>query len=214
MKAVTLQRIEEEWTGRRGDMKPLHCLGIAGSPRRNGNSSLALDQVLKGAQDAGAVTEKVVLCDLNFSPCIACDGCFPQGECVLVDDLQQVYPKLLTADRIVLAAPIYGMGINAQTKAFIDRCQPFWATKYVRHQKVITNMTQTGRKGLYVGVAGSEFSDVFDGAERVAKYFFHVLEAAYSGSLCYRKLDGAGQILEQPAVLNELYAAGYNLAKS
>jgi hypothetical protein len=40
------------------------------------------------------------------------------------------------------------------------------------------------------------------------------LEAAYSGSLCYRKLDGAGQILEQPAVLNELYAAGYNLAKS
>ena len=61
-------------------------LGISGSPHRHGNTETLLDSFLDGAKAAGASVEKVVLKDLNYSPCRGCNACHKTGECVVKDD--------------------------------------------------------------------------------------------------------------------------------
>jgi len=195
------------------DKPQLYCLGIATSPQTGGNTTMLLEKAMEGARAAGAKTELISLNHYYFSPCIACDGCFKEGKCVVPDDMQIIYDKLLTADRIILAAPIFSLGMCAQAKAMVDRTQRFWSTKYILKKEVIPDKDKRpARKGFFISTAGSDHNNVFDGALQVAKYFFLMLEVQYTGSYCYKQVDEKGAILNHPEALDEVYQAGYNLA--
>lgn len=197
------------------DNRPLYCIGIAASPRAGGNTTILLEKALEGARQAGARTEIIILNRYKFSPCIACDGCFKEGKCVVADDMQIIYEKLLAADRLILAAPIFSMGICAQAKAMIDRTQRFWSTKYILKKDVISDKkSRPARKGIFICTAGSNHKNVFDGALQVAKYFFLMLEMEFVGSYCYKQVDEKGAILNHPEALEEVYNAGYALGLS
>jgi len=114
----------------------MRVLGIAGSPRRGGNTDLLLEKAIAGASDAGAETEIIVLHGLNISPCRHCDGCLEAGRCVIEDDMQWIHTRLRESDRLIVASPVFFMGLTAQTKMMIDRCQALWAIKYVLKQPV------------------------------------------------------------------------------
>lgn len=192
--------------------KPIYCVGFAASPRKGGNTEILLKKALEGAEKAGAKTELVYLNSYKFSPCVACDGCFKEGKCVVNDDMQLIYEKMLKADRIILAAPIFSMGMCAQAKSMIDRTQRFWSTKYILKQNVITDKdNRPPRKGIFISASGSDHKDVFSGAIQVAKYFFLMLETELTGTYCYSKTDAKGAILERPDALEEVYGAGFNL---
>ncbi|HHU30493.1 MAG TPA: flavodoxin family protein [Firmicutes bacterium] len=105
-------------------------LGISGSPRRNGNTEILLDEALKSAGEAGADTEKVILQKMKFSPCIACGSCDNTGICVLKDDMQELYEKIIAADALIVSTPIYFYNVSACLKAAIDRAQALWARRY------------------------------------------------------------------------------------
>ncbi len=100
-----------------------YVLVVKGSPRIKGNSSLLADQVIEGAKDAGADVESAILQELEIQPCTACDACKKAMDtyCVFQDDMQAIYPKLIRADALVLASPIYWFTMSAQMKLFIDR---------------------------------------------------------------------------------------------
>jgi len=102
-------------------MANVTALGIVGSPRRGGNTSILVDQVLHGAMKAGAKTEKVVLADLHISPCSACDRCSERKACVVNDDMGVLIKKMAESHLWVLGTPVYWWGPTAQFKAFIDR---------------------------------------------------------------------------------------------
>lgn len=95
-------------------------LGIVGSPRRGGNTEVLVDEVLAGAKEAGALTEKVILNELDISPCQACNGC-ESGECVQQDDMSTVLEQMEQSQVWVLGTPVYWWGPTAQFKAFLDR---------------------------------------------------------------------------------------------
>jgi multimeric flavodoxin WrbA len=100
----------------------MKIIGIAGSPRKQGNSTILLECVLKGAEEKGAERLPIVyLEDLTFRGCQNCGGCNDTGVCVLEDDLTPVYDKLAEADIWVLSSPIYFDGICGQLKLFFDR---------------------------------------------------------------------------------------------
>jgi multimeric flavodoxin WrbA len=117
-----------------------------GSPRYGGNSDMLLDSALKGAKEGGANIEKIRICDLKISPCIECHGCDDTGKCIVDDGMQTLYPKLVETDRLFLASPIFFMGVSAQTKALVDRCQCIWVRKYILKQ--IIGKGREYRKGL------------------------------------------------------------------
>ena len=96
-------------------------LGIVGSPRRGGNTETLIDQVLRGAEDAGGFAEKIVLSEINVQPCRACNACHNTGKCVIDDDFASTLEKMKENKIWVLGTPVYWWGPTAQMKAFIDR---------------------------------------------------------------------------------------------
>lgn len=191
--------------------KPLKCLGIACSPRDKGNTAVLLEKALEGARAGGAASELLILKHFKFAPCIACNGCFQQGQCVVPDEMQNIYQKVLEADRIIIAAPIFSMGLCAQAKALVDRGQRFWATKYILNQPVISQQQRPPRRGIFISCAGSNFPHVFSDAERIIRYYFMMLEVGYAGSYLYQEVDEIGAIEQKPEALQEVFQAGKEL---
>jgi multimeric flavodoxin WrbA len=99
----------------------IRVLGIVGSPRHGGNTEILVDEILKGAREAGAQVEKVSLAELAIAPCQACYACRPGGECIQTDDMADLFAKMKASNVWVLGTPVYWWGPSAQTKAFVDR---------------------------------------------------------------------------------------------
>ena len=185
-------------------------LGISGSPRRGGNTEQLLDQVLEGAKDQGAEIEKVVACDLSFSPCIECGHCSDAGECQIEDDMQDIYPKLLETDVIIIASPIFFKGIPAQLKALIDRCQCLWARKYVLNQP-LRDKPSPNLSGVFVSCGGLKTPKTFDGAILTVKSFFIVLEIPCKGEFLYHTVDNKDDIQKVDGALEAAFELGKKL---
>lgn len=100
---------------------------LKGSPREHGNSSVLADQVAAGASETGAVVESIFLHEMNIRPCRGCNTCRSKLACVIKDDMQTLYPRLLKTDSVVLASPIYWFTFSAQLKTCIDRWYALWS---------------------------------------------------------------------------------------
>lgn len=196
------------------DKKPvtrLKVLGIAGSPRRDGNTDHLLQQVIAGASSQGAETKTVTLSELNISPCRHCDGCIKTGKCVVDDDMQWLHIDLREADHIVLASPIFFMGVTAQTKAMIDRCQALWVIKYVLKLPVAINPGKE-RKGIFISVGGTRLRNLFEPAIATVKSWFTTLDISYAGELVFSGIDKREIIHLHPTALKDALSIGQKLA--
>jgi multimeric flavodoxin WrbA len=188
----------------------LKVLGIFGSPRRGGNTEILLEEALKGAEKEGAEVERLHLTDFTITPCKECHGCDKTGNCVILDDMQKIYPKLLEADVIILASPIFFYGLTAWAKALVDRCQAFWSSKYLLKNPSLGKKGKK-RKGFLISVGGTKGQRVFEGAILTAKYFFDVLNAEYVGELVFREIDAKGDILKHPEAIQQAFETGRRL---
>jgi multimeric flavodoxin WrbA len=187
----------------------LKVLGIMGSPRIKGNTDLLLDGALRGAQSQGAEVEKIVVDKLNLSPCREYYGCLKDGNCVIRDDMDGIYPKLLDADRVIVASPMFFYGLTSQVKALIDRCQALWARKYVLKR----NPPDSARKGAFIAVGATSGEHLFDGSILTVKYFFRSIGVEYADELLIRGVDKKGEIREHPAALSDAFELGRRLAQ-
>lgn len=104
----------------KGDKK-MKILVITGSPRKNGNSNTLVDNFIKGAEEAGHSVLRFDSAFKNVHPCIACNKCGMNGQCVFKDDFEFIRNNIVDADTVVFATPMYYFGISAQIKAVIDR---------------------------------------------------------------------------------------------
>lgn len=99
----------------------MKILGILGSTRPGGNTEILLDIALEKARSRGGEASKVTLRDLSIKPCDGCNACFSTGECIVDDDMQQVYEKIRSADGIIWASPVYYWSMSGLTKMAMDR---------------------------------------------------------------------------------------------
>jgi len=104
--------------------KETKILAVYGSPRKKGNSTVLANQIILGAASEGAKVETVYLNGLNIKPCQGCYSCQAKDAkgCVVKDDMQDVYSKIVDADALIIASPVYWFSMSAQTKIFMDRC--------------------------------------------------------------------------------------------
>ena len=97
-------------------------LVLSSSPRRGGNSDLLCDQFIIGSKEAGQLTEKIFLKDKKINYCTGCGTCIDRGKsCPQKDDMAEVLEKMIAADVIVMATPVYFYTMCAQMKTLIDR---------------------------------------------------------------------------------------------
>ena len=187
-------------------------LGLAGSARRGGNTDTLLDWCLAAAEAEGAEVTRFRLCEMDLRGCRACDACFKDGTCIQKDGMEQLYPRLRSAHSIVLAAPIYSMGLPGVPKIMVDRCQPFWALKYVLKQP-LNEPGGPERRGAFLSCSGTNLPHVFEGSQRTVRYLWHVLGLTSAGEALYPEVDVKGDILRHEEARAAVEDIGRRLAR-
>lgn len=99
---------------------------ISSSPRKDGNSETLAKEFMRGAMDAGNEVELITLRDYNLKYCTGCYTCAETGKCVINDGMNEIGQKLLEANVIVFATPVYFYSMSGQLKVMIDRLVPVY----------------------------------------------------------------------------------------
>ena len=100
---------------------------LSGSPRKGGNSDTLCDEFMRGAKEAGNEVEKIRVSEKKIAYCRGCYYCQKSGGvCAIKDDMAEILQKMIDADVIVLASPVYFYSIDAQLKTVIDRTVARW----------------------------------------------------------------------------------------
>lgn len=99
----------------------IRIVGIVGSPRIGGNTEIIVTEALKAAEKEGVETELIRLADKNVRPCDACLSCRKTGECHIKDDFKGIFNKMMEADGIILASPVYFGSATPQITALMQR---------------------------------------------------------------------------------------------
>jgi multimeric flavodoxin WrbA len=187
----------------------MKILGIWGSPRKGGNSEILLNVFLDGARESGAEVERIALREMKITPCLEIYHCFKDGTCPIKDDMLPLYDKLLAADVVALASPIFFYSVSAQAKAMIDRTQALWARRYQLKQ----DFPGPERQGVLLSTGATHGKLLFVGARLVAKYFFDAINVTYAAEILVRGVDDKGAILEKPEILEGAKELGRRLAQ-
>jgi multimeric flavodoxin WrbA len=181
-----------------------------GSPRKQSNTDILLDRALEGAREAGAEVEKVLVSMLKIAPCLEIYACRKDGNCAIRDDMDALYKKLLEADHVILASPIFFYGVTSQAKAVIDRCQALWVRKHVLG---MDKEDKRMRRGVFISVGATRGKKLFDGAVLTVKYFFDAIGVKYYGDLLVRGINDKAQIREHPASIEDAFRLGQELVR-
>lgn len=123
----------------------VNVLIINGSPRVNGNTGIAVNEMVKVFKAEGVNTEVVQIGNKDVRGCIACGSCFEKGKCVFDDVVNELAPKFEAADGLVLATPVYYASANATLIACLDRL--FYSTHFDKTMKVGASVAIARRGG-------------------------------------------------------------------
>ncbi|MHC4507825.1 MAG: flavodoxin family protein [Planctomycetota bacterium] len=187
-------------------------LGISTSPRIKGNTDVLLRRALAGAESAGARTEYVRLADYEIGPCIECNACHATGRCDVRDDYQSLLEKMLDADRLIFATPVFFMTVCAQAKMLIDRGQCLWAQKYILKKDLFCS--ERDRRAMVIAVGGSRSKKQFECIRLAMMSYFDSLQIRYVSNLFVTEVDARGEIEKHPAAIEQAYRLGGELAAS
>lgn len=180
----------------------MFVLGINGSPRKNGNSLYLMSLFMEEMKILGHDTFVLDAVKLKINPCTGCGNCEIKGVCIFKDDFTHTFlPAVIKADVVVISSPVYFYAFPAGLKALIDRIQVMWSRKY---RLKTDEFKDRNRKGVLLAVGATHGKDLFDGLKLTAKYFFDAADIKYAAELCYRGIDGKGEMEKYPGAGSDI----------
>lgn len=174
-------------------------LVLSTSPRKGGNSDALADAFVRGAQEAGNQVEKITLYDKTIGFCKGCLTCQNTQRCIIRDDADAITQKMLTADVIAFATPIYYYGMCGQMKTLLDRANPLFPADYQF-------------RDIYLLAAAAEADEhTVDGAVTGLQGWIDCFEKArLAGTVFAGGVTTVGEIQNHPA-LKQAYELGKNV---
>lgn len=124
----------------------MKVLMLNGSPRINGNTSIALKELEKVFDEYNIETQTIQVGNKAIRGCIACGHCFENGKCVFDDEVNEIAPKFEEADGLIIASPVYYASANATLIALLDRL--FYSAHFDKRMKVGASVVVARRGGL------------------------------------------------------------------
>lgn len=184
-------------------------IGIAGSPRRHGNSATLMRAALAGAESNGATTTEVYLNGLAYQGCQGCLRCRGGGDCILDDELSPHLHTLRSAQGWVLATPIYYDGCSGQFKSFFDRCRTF---THKPHSTDIDPQLEGPRGAIIIATyEDKERADYLRAMRVFAGYLSWMGDFGDVEVLCEGGLDAPESILGRPELISRATSLGERL---
>ncbi len=123
----------------------MKVLIINGSPRVDGNTTIAVDEMVKVFSQEGVETEVVRIGNKDIRGCVACGSCAQTGRCVFDDEVNEVASKFEESDGLVVASPVYYASANATLIACLDRL--FYSSHFDKSMKVGASVVVARRGG-------------------------------------------------------------------
>ncbi len=187
----------------------MKVVAFLGSPRVQGNTEILLKEALKPINEAGHETTLIRPDQMNISPCLNCGACDASGECIINDEMDEVYELIRKCDRFIMASPIYFAGLTAQIKTMIDRCQSVWCEKFLLNRDIPSG--PEGRKGLLIMVGSHDKEMQYKCGNTTAAAFFRTISVPEHQTLYYTGIDAMGEVDNRPDAFKEVFEAGQRL---
>lgn len=140
----------------------MKILILAGSPHKKGTSNTLVEEFIKGATEVGKEVELIDIAKSNIHPCLGCDACGMNGNCVQKDIGNEVLDKILNADAIVFATPVYYFGMSSQLKMMIDRFYARNGAITSKHLKAALITTAWNNDKVVMSAIEKHFEIIFD----------------------------------------------------
>ncbi len=187
----------------------MKVLAFLGSPREEGNSELMMIEAVRAVEEEGHSVTLFRPSEMDISPCTNCGECDETGECIVQDQMKEVYLAIREADRFIISSPIFFFGIPAQLKALIDRCQAIWCEKYLLRKPITEG--PYGRKGLLLLVGGMKKEVGYSCSDATATAFLRTISVPEHEVISFQQVDAKGAIRKHPTALKDVYEAGKRL---
>ena len=185
----------------------MKVLGIVGSPRKKGNTDILVQQVLDGAAEAGAETEKIYINDMEFKGCQGCGFCKIQDYCKLEDDMTPVYDKIKETDGLVFGSPIYFAQFTGQMRLFLDRC-------YALSDADVVPRVEAGKKAVLVGSQGFDDDTAYKGVfDEFADQLKTYVGIEVTDILIGADVNLSGDVRKNHELMDQAKNAGLEMAK-
>ena len=177
----------------------MKVLIINGSPKANGNTACALNEMVGVFEKEGIETEVLHVGHLPIRGCIACGGCYKNGKCVFDDIVNEAARKLEECDGLVVGSPVYYAGANATLTAFLTRL--FYSTHFDKTMKVGAAVVAARRGGL---------SSTFDELNK----FFTISGMPVASGQYWNSIHGAapGEAMQDAEGLQSMRTLAANMA--
>lgn len=170
----------------------MELVAVVCSPHRNRNTDALVDAILAGAcgTEYDINIKKIYISKLTFRPCQDCGYCRKKNACALRDDFDDVYPYIEKADGIIVGAPTYYGGMNAQCKMFIDRM--------FRYNEMVPNSDESWsfisriekkKKLIFAGTNGSFGEDCCARQEAIIEHLCNDINAEHYDDIYGHKTD-------------------------
>lgn len=193
-------------------MKPV-LVALLGSPLPQGNTALLLDRAIMGARESGCEVQMINVPDLGFSACREFYYCHDHAQCMMEDDVSELYGLFQSMDGLIIATPVMTMGIPGALKSFMDRFQVFFCAKYIRKERLVEKEKRVHRKTLLISISGLNLPENFDGLKQSVFSFCDIIDCKMSDELLIRDMDTKKDLMLYPELLDQAYEKGKRLGE-
>lgn len=180
----------------------MRAVVLFGGPRKNGNTMKLTERFMDGLKSSGCEIDFIDAANLKVSSCTGCLYCEKYGNCVINDEMQNIYDKIDNSNIIVLSSPIYFASVTSQLKAVIDRFQTLYSRRYVL--KTDNNIK---RDGYLIFTAGGKNEKMIDAITLTAKYFMLSCSASLK-DVVYALGTDEEPVEKKPFILETAYEKG------
>lgn len=181
---------------------------VFGSPRKNSNTHILVQEAQKGLSDSGVASEIFFLNDLNIKGCQACYHCKKNNTtiCIVKDDMLQIHKAMEISDGIIVATPIYFAGATAQTKAWMDRMFPYIDMN-------LGAKLPKGKKAALIFTQNQPNANLFSSAIKTFQGVMNVLGYETKDSLlaCNMNKEYKPMVTEDKELMQKAYDLGKHL---
>lgn len=186
---------------------PKNVLIIESSPRKKGNSVALAARAAGALRDGGVSVETIHLQGMKIGPCLHCDGCLRKKVfCMQQDDMQMIYPKMIAADGLIFASPIYYFNFNAQMKTVVDR--------WYGIEQLEPNFLQNKPIGVILTFANE---DVYSsGGIYAVQTFEAIFRWLHTGtvSYVYGSVSDVGDAAKKPELMEKAFQLGKKMGEA
>lgn len=170
---------------------------IVSSSMRKGNSDKLCNEFQKGAVESGNTVTRINIRDIKLGFCLGCRDCYNYGDCVQNDDMNSIYPKILEADVLVFATPIYFGEMSGSLKTFLDRMYPLYTSIKGKEVYIIASCYEDDHTFVDDSIAGLKRSLLDFGLDNVKQVVYGL------------ETDGPNDVREE--ALSEAFKVGKSI---